>query len=49
MLLTSRALQGVFGALLTPSVLATLAATFPTPAERGKAFGIYGTAMGSQR
>ncbi|MCT9931713.1 MFS transporter [Planotetraspora sp. A-T 1434] len=47
MLLTSRALQGVFGALLTPSVLATLAATFATPAERGKAFGIYGTAMGS--
>ncbi|MEZ0073684.1 MFS transporter [Planotetraspora sp. GP83] len=47
MLLTSRALQGVFGALLTPSVLATLAATFPTPAERGKAFGIYGTVMGS--
>lgn len=47
MLLASRALQGVFGALLTPSVLATLAATFPTPAERGKAFGIYGTAMGS--
>lgn len=47
MLLTSRALQGVFGALLTPSVLATLAAAFPTPAERGKAFGIYGTVMGS--
>ncbi|MFL6075026.1 MAG: MFS transporter [Mycobacteriales bacterium] len=46
-LLTGRALQGVFGALLTPAVLATLAATFPTPAERGKAFGIYGTAMGS--
>ncbi|MFC4115707.1 MFS transporter [Nonomuraea zeae] len=47
MLLTSRALQGIFGALLTPSVLATLAATFPAPAERGKAFGIYGTVMGS--
>jgi EmrB/QacA subfamily drug resistance transporter len=47
MLLSGRALQGVFAALLTPSVLATLAATFPTPAERGKAFGIYGTAMGS--
>ena len=47
MLLTSRALQGVFGALVTPSVLATLTATFPTPAERGKAFGIYGTVMGS--
>jgi EmrB/QacA subfamily drug resistance transporter len=47
MLLTGRALQGVFGALLTPAVLATLAASFPLPAERGKAFGIYGIAMGS--
>jgi EmrB/QacA subfamily drug resistance transporter len=47
MLLTARALQGVFGALLTPSVLATLAAAFPLPAERGTAFGIYGAAMGS--
>jgi EmrB/QacA subfamily drug resistance transporter len=47
MLIGSRGLQGVFAALLTPSVLATLAAAFPTPAERGKAFGIYGTAMGS--
>jgi EmrB/QacA subfamily drug resistance transporter len=47
MLLTGRALQGVFGALLTPAVLATLASSFPLPAERGKAFGIYGTAMGS--
>ncbi|RZU16061.1 EmrB/QacA subfamily drug resistance transporter [Kribbella rubisoli] len=47
MLLTGRALQGAFGALLTPAVLATLASSFPLPAERGKAFGIYGTAMGS--
>ncbi|MDX3005453.1 MFS transporter [Kribbella solani] len=47
MLLTGRALQGVFGALLTPAVLATLAASFPSPAERGKAFGIYGAVMGS--
>ncbi|TDW24609.1 MFS transporter [Kribbella kalugense] len=47
MLLGGRALQGAFGALLTPAVLATLAAAFPLPAERGKAFGIYGTAMGS--
>ena len=46
-LLTGRALQGVFGALLTPAVLATLAASFPSPAERGKAFGIYGAVMGS--
>ncbi len=47
MLLTARALQGVFGALVTPSVLATLAAAFPVRAERGKAFAIYGAAMGS--
>src|SRR3954469_768580 len=47
MLLSARAGQGLFGALMTPSVLATLAATFAVPAERSKAFGIYGTAMGS--
>nr|WP_211229644.1 MFS transporter [Nakamurella lactea] len=47
MLLGARALQGAFGAALTPAVLATLAATFPAAAERGKAFGIYGTIMGS--
>jgi EmrB/QacA subfamily drug resistance transporter len=47
MLLGARAGQGVFGALMTPSVLATLAMTFPLPVERAKAFGIYGTVMGS--
>ncbi|HEY3558059.1 MAG TPA: MFS transporter [Kribbella sp.] len=47
MLLAGRGLQGVFGALLTPAVLATLAASFPSPAERGKAFGVYGAVMGS--
>ncbi len=47
MLLGGRALQGVFAALLTPAVLGTLAVSFPLPAERGKAFGIYGTVMGS--
>jgi EmrB/QacA subfamily drug resistance transporter len=47
MLLAARSLQGVFGALMTPSVLAALAAAFPVRAERGKAFAIYGTAMGS--
>jgi len=46
-LIGARALQGAFGALMTPSVLASLAAAFPTPAERGKAFGVYGTVMGS--
>src|SRR3954452_3250923 len=33
-LIAGRALQGVFGALLTPSALAVIVATFP-PAERG--------------
>ena len=47
MLLAARATQGMFGALMTPSVLATLAATFTVPLERGKAFGVYGTVMGS--
>ncbi|RKN37093.1 MFS transporter [Streptomyces hoynatensis] len=47
MLLAARGLQGAFGALLTPAVLATLAASFPEPAERGRAFGAYGTVMGS--
>lgn len=47
MILTSRALQGVSGALFTPSVLALIGTAFTTPDERGKAFGIYGTVMGS--
>ena len=37
-LVASRALQGVFGALLTPSALAVIIAAFP-PAERGGAIG----------
>ena len=46
-LLTARAVQGVFAALLTPSALAMLSSLFPSPADRGKAFGIFGTIMGS--
>jgi len=42
MLVTARACQGVFGALLVPSALALLTTTFTDPRERGKAFGIYG-------
>lgn len=42
-LVAARALQGVFGALLAPSVLSTLVTTFTDPRERGKAFGIFGT------
>ncbi|ABW13377.1 major facilitator superfamily MFS_1 [Parafrankia sp. EAN1pec] len=45
MLLVARALQGIFGALFTPSALALLGTTFTEPSERGKAFGIYGTVM----
>ena len=37
-LVVARALQGVFGALLTPSALAVIIAAFP-PAERGAAIG----------
>src|SRR6186997_185126 len=39
-LIAGRALQGVFGALLTPSALAVIVATFP-PDERGGAVGTW--------
>ena len=42
-LIAARALQGMFGALLAPSVLSTLATTFTDPRERNRAFGIFGT------
>ena len=42
--MVARALQGVFGALLTPAALAVIVATFP-PEERGKAVGAW-TAWG---
>src|SRR6202167_1534919 len=38
MLVTARTIQGSFGALLAPSVLALLTTTFVDPDERGKAF-----------
>jgi EmrB/QacA subfamily drug resistance transporter len=43
MLVTARACQGVFGAILAPAALSLLATTFADPKERGKAFGIYGS------
>jgi EmrB/QacA subfamily drug resistance transporter len=46
MLVTARTVQGAFGALLAPSVLALLTTTFSNPAERGKAFAIYGAIAG---
>ncbi|MFB4301391.1 MFS transporter [Actinomadura sp. NTSP31] len=42
MLVTARACQGAFGALLAPSALSLLATTFKDPKERAKAFGVYG-------
>lgn len=45
-LVASRALQGVFGAMLAPSALSLLTVTFTDPAERGKAFGIFGAIAG---
>jgi EmrB/QacA subfamily drug resistance transporter len=41
-LVGARALQGAFGALLAPAALSLLTTTFNEPAERGKAFGIFG-------
>ena len=42
MLVTARACQGAFGALLVPSALSLLTTTFSDPKDRGKAFGVYG-------
>jgi len=47
MLVAARSVQGAFGALLAPSVLALLATTFTVPAERAKAFAIYGGIAGA--
>src|SRR5215469_6183441 len=46
MLVIGRGAQGAFGALLAPAALSTLAVTFTDPAERGKAFGVYGAIAG---
>ncbi|WP_175410755.1 MFS transporter [Streptomyces sp. TRM64462] len=46
MMLGSRALQGVFGALLAPAALSLLAVMFTESRERAKAFGIYGAIAG---
>ncbi|MCW3006051.1 MAG: drug resistance transporter, EmrB/QacA subfamily [Solirubrobacterales bacterium] len=45
-LVASRALQGVFGALLAPGALSLLSTTFTRADERGKAFGIFGAIGG---
>jgi len=47
LLVSARALQGVFGALLAPAALAALAVSFTAPHERARAFTIYGVITGS--
>ncbi len=47
MLVSARTVQGAFGALLAPSVLALLTTTFSNGAERAKAFAIYGAIAGA--
>jgi EmrB/QacA subfamily drug resistance transporter len=47
LLLVGRGIQGAFGAMLAPAVLSTLTVTFTNPAERGKAFGVYGAIAGA--
>lgn len=47
MLLTARAIQGVFAALLAPTALSVLTTTFTGAKDRPKAFGIYGAIAGA--
>ena len=47
MLVIARAAQGVFGALLAPSILALLSTTFSEPKERARAFAIFGAVAGT--
>jgi EmrB/QacA subfamily drug resistance transporter len=42
MLVTARACQGAFAAVLAPSALSLLTTTFTDPKERGRAFGVFG-------
>ncbi|SNT34474.1 MFS transporter [Actinacidiphila glaucinigra] len=46
LLLSARAAQGAFGALLAPAALSLLAVLFTDAKERAKAFGIYGAIAG---
>jgi EmrB/QacA subfamily drug resistance transporter len=46
MLFSSRAAQGLFGAMLAPSALSLLATTFTDAKERAKAFGVFGAIAG---
>lgn len=46
-LVSARAAQGVFGALLAPAALAAVTVTFREPKERARAFAIFGAVGGS--
>src|SRR5215212_3820235 len=45
MLIGSRVLQGLFGAIMFPQILSVIQVTFP-PRERGTAFGLFGATIG---
>jgi EmrB/QacA subfamily drug resistance transporter len=47
MLITARACQGAFAALLVPSALSLLTTTFTAPKDRGRAFAVYGAIAGA--
>src|SRR6202050_423792 len=47
MLITARACQGAFAALLVPSALSLLTTTFTEPKARGRAFGVFGAIAGA--
>ena len=47
MLITARACQGAFAALLVPSALSLLTTTFTRPKDRGRAFAVYGAIAGA--
>ena len=47
LLVSARAVQGMFAAMLAPAALSLLTTTFTDPAERGKAFGVYAAIAGT--
>jgi EmrB/QacA subfamily drug resistance transporter len=47
MLVTARACQGAFAAIMAPSALSILTNTFQDPKDRGKAFGVFGAIAGA--
>ncbi len=47
LLVTARAAQGVFGAMLAPAALSLLTVTFAEGKERGRAFAIFGAISGA--